>query len=170
MKIPSVIGRRAALASFILAVATAVFSAARCTSSHGGGLPRRSFEINGRKVTLEIAASDSERERGLMFRDSLPEDEGMIFLFPDEIPRSFWMKNCRIDISIAYIDNGGRIVSIVEMKKPEPGTPEGSLEGYPSGLPAQFAIEMRANWFSDHGVKPGMKVDIPEDVRRMTRP
>lgn len=160
--------RRAALAA--IAGGLALLAAAGCTSSKGSGLPTRKFVVNGRKVTLEIAATDPERERGLMFRDALGEDEGMIFLFPEEMPRSFWMKNCRMDISIAYLDRNGRIVSILEMKKPLPGTPENALESYPSGLPAQFAIEMRAGWFADHGVKPGVTVEIPEEVRAMTRP
>lgn len=160
--------RRAALSLVVWAMAAA--AGAGCTSSHGSGLPKRKFVVNERTVTLEIAATDPERERGLMYRDGLGEDEGMIFLFPDETPRGFWMKNCRIDISIAYLDAKGRIVSILEMKKPEPGTPDTRLASYPSGLPAQFAIEMRAGWFADHGVKPGMTVEIPDEVRAMTRP
>ncbi len=155
--------RRAALK--LLAAAVALAAVAPACASRGGGLPRRAFRIGGRRVTLEIAATERERERGMMFRESVGEDEGMLFVFADEIPRSFWMKNCKVDLSIAYLDSAGRIVSILEMKKEPPGSFD--FPGYPSGIPAQFAIEMRAGWFRDHGVAPGSTVEIPDDVRRL---
>jgi len=164
--IPDRFTRRAALAALALA------ALAGCAGSNPGGLPRRTFTIGGHDVELEIAATDPERSRGFMFRESIPEDEGMLFLFSHEEERSFWMMNCLTDMSIAYLDASGKIVSLAEMKHPEPGTPEGVITAkysYPSNYPAQFAIEMRAGWFRDHGVKPGTVVEIPRDVRAMTQ-
>jgi len=97
---------------------------------------------------VEIAFTEAARSRGLMFREALAADHGMLFIFPDERPRSFWMRNTRIPLSIAYADSGGRIVRIAEM---EPF----SETSIPSGAPARYALEMVRGWFLRHGVREG---------------
>lgn len=100
------------------------------------------------RVTVEIADEPSERSRGLMYRDTLGADDGMLFVYPDAAERSFWMHNTRIPLSIAYLDAEGRIVSLADMR-PLDDT------GVPSGAPAMYALEVNAGWFARHGVHVG---------------
>ena len=108
-------------------------------------------------VRVEIAADPANRHRGLMERRSLPVDTGMLFIYPDERPREFWMKNTRIPLSIAYLDRTGTILTILHME-PDPETPGKPLPVYPSGRPAIHALEMEQGWFAAHGVHVGDRV------------
>ncbi len=99
-------------------------------------------------VRVEIADTPAKRERGLMERTALAEDAGMLFVFAQEQPRSFWMRNTLIPLSIAYIDAGGRIVDIQDMQ-PLDETP------HPSAAPAQFALEVNQGFFTEHGIEVG---------------
>jgi uncharacterized membrane protein (UPF0127 family) len=96
-----------------------------------------------------------------MFRDSLPKDHGMLFIYPQPQTLSFWMQNTIIPLSIAFMDSDGTIVNILEMK---PGI---EVPPYRSEKPCRFALEMTAHWFSDHGVKAGDRAQIPEHILRM---
>ena len=81
-----------------------------------------------------------------MYRNSLPKDEGMLFIFDEERTLSFWMKNTYIDLAIAYFDKNQKIVDIQEMK----ATNSLMLEeppSYPSAKPALYALEMNSGWF-----------------------
>ena len=102
-------------------------------------------------VRVEIADEAAERERGLMYRDSLPEDTGMLFVYPRERTLSFWMRNTRIPLDIAYIDQRGVIVDIQTM------TPQSDRQ-YPSAAPAMYALELEAGWFEEHGVSVGDRI------------
>ena len=88
---------------------------------------------------------------GLMGRVSLLPDQGMLFIYPDEAPRSFWMKNTPLPLSIAFMDVNGRIVHIADMR-PLSEAP------IPSQHPAMYALEMTQGWFGEHGVKVGQSV------------
>src|SRR5436853_9719 len=74
------------------------------------------MQVGNQPFTLELAATDKTRQHGLMHRQSLPADRGMLFVFPDEAPRSFWMRNTLIPLDIVYLDSGGKVVSISQMK------------------------------------------------------
>lgn len=100
------------------------------------------------QVSVEIADEPSERSRGLMYRDTLGADDGMLFVYPDAAERSFWMHNTRIPLSIAYLDPEGRVVHLADM------TPL-SDTSVPSGAPAMYALEVNAGWFARHGVHVG---------------
>jgi hypothetical protein len=113
---------------------------------------------------MELAVSNAEQMRGLMFRESLRKNFGMAFVYKDDEPRSYWMKNCRMDLSIAFINAKGVIVKIHEMKKPEPGTPDDDLPTWSSGVPARYAIEMEAGWFERNGIKEGDRVYLPVSI------
>ncbi len=102
---------------------------------------------------VELATTPPERRKGLMFRRSLAQDTGMLFVYPDPAERSFWMKNTLIPLSIAYADESGRIVRILEML-PDPGT-GAPLPRYLSGEPAIYALEMERGWFNAHGIREG---------------
>ena len=103
-------------------------------------------------LIVEVAATILERERGLMYRESLGEDRGMIFVFPVDRELSFWMKNTRIPLSIAYIRSDGEILDIQKM---EPM----ALRSHISGEPARYALEVNQGWFDRHGVAVGDRVE-----------
>lgn len=115
-------------------------------------LPRRTIKVGGVPVTAWIADNDPRRRLGLMHVRELPADHGMLFVYPDVRERSFWMKNTLIPLSIAYIDERGRIASILDME-PHDETPR------PSGAPVRFGLEMAQGWFRAHGIEPGAQVD-----------
>lgn len=114
----------------------------------GPKLPVVSIVVDGRTVDVEIAANPADRAQGLMHRDALAADDGMLFIYPDEAPRQFWMKDTRIPLSIAYADAKGRIVHIADMA-PFDTTP------VPSLYPATYALEMNKGWFAANGVEVG---------------
>lgn len=116
------------------------------------GLPEISLSIKGHKVTAEVAATDSSRSTGLMHRRMMPENRGMLFVFPYPQPLSFWMMNTYLPLSIAYADEHGVIVSVTDMK---PLT----TDPHPSAKPAKYALEMNQGWFAKRGIKAGARID-----------
>ncbi|MBQ9367336.1 MAG: DUF192 domain-containing protein [Victivallales bacterium] len=116
---------------------------------------------------METALCDEDRTRGLMFRESLPEDGGMIFLFKKPEMHSFWMRNTRIPLDILFIDKEGRITAIHTMPVEKPqGSQESDeaycdrLPGYSSLKPAIAAIEINAGMAATLNLKVGDKVEI----------
>jgi uncharacterized protein len=102
-------------------------------------------------VRVEIADDPDERARGLMFRDHLADDEGMLFIFEREMPVSFWMKNTLIPLDIAFFDTDGRFVSAQTMTPCEADP----CASYASGGPAAYALEMSAGFLERAGVGSG---------------
>ena len=111
-------------------------------------LPTIQIDVAGTAMTVEVADDMAERQRGLMYRDTLAADEGMLFVYADDRERSFWMKNTKIPLSIAYIDADGKIVSLADML-PLDESP------VPSEFPARYALETNKGWFAAHKVKEG---------------
>jgi uncharacterized membrane protein (UPF0127 family) len=101
-----------------------------------------------------VSETLGERQRGLMFTESLPADEGMLFVFEREQILSFWMKNTPLPLSVAFIDRKGRIVEIRRMEPLD----EDTL--HTSRRPAMYALEMNAGWFQEHQVKVGDSVEF----------
>ena len=114
-------------------------------------MPR--VELRGEQFTVEIADDDASRARGLMFRDSMAENHGMLFIFPDEAPRAFWMKNTRIPLDILYFDRNLRLVSLQERVPPCGNAPR--CPSYPSTGPARFVLELNAGTARRLGVQSG---------------
>jgi uncharacterized membrane protein (UPF0127 family) len=100
-------------------------------------------------INAEIAVSESEHTYGLMYRKSLGDNEGMLFVFEQDGYRNFWMKNTIIPLSIAYINAKGVIMEIYEMK------PLDVSITYPSKYPCRYALEMSAGWFRKNNIRPG---------------
>lgn len=125
----------------------------------GDGLPTTKMTIGKRTYTLEIAADPIRRQIGLMRRDSMPANRGMLFIFADDQPRSFWMKDTRIPLDILFLDRDGQVVSIGQMQ-PHTGRAE-------SGQPARYAIELNAGQVDHSGIKPGDRITLPDDVLQM---
>lgn len=104
-------------------------------------------------VVAEVAATPEERAEGLMYRDEVPDGTGMLFVFTDSQPRSFWMSNTYVALDIAYMDPSYRIVDIVAM---EPLI----TDSYPSSAPAMFGLEVRQGWFAEQGIAIGALANI----------
>jgi len=107
------------------------------------------------EVEVEIADDEAEQRRGLMERTELGENAGMLFVFDRDEPRSFWMRNTLIPLSIAYIASDGRIVDIQEMQPLDETS-------HPSAAPAQYALEVNQGFFAERGIEVGNEVEIPD--------
>lgn len=134
---------RVAILALILLLFQGCSSAPTVTST--------TVEIAGKMYTLELALTRSSRERGLMDRTDLSDEDGMLFVFPDAAERSFWMKNCYIDIDLIFLDSRGTVMSLHRMvfeapkdKSESPWMYERRLEHYWSNGPSRFAIELSA--------------------------
>jgi uncharacterized protein len=115
-------------------------------------LPTTALSIGGHKIVAELATRPDERATGLMNRFSLQPDHGMLFVFERTERLAFWMKNTFIPLSIAFIDERGRIVNIEDM------APQTEITHW-STAPARYALEMRKGWFAERGIKPGDRVE-----------
>lgn len=115
-------------------------------------LPKATLTLGTNSLSAQIAADDPSRERGLMSRTNLAENEAMLFVFPRPQPVAFWMKDTPIPLSIAYVSPSGRIFEIHDLK-PFDETP------VPSASQAvTYAIETPQGWFARHGVMAGSAV------------
>ncbi len=116
-----------------------------------------SVELGGRTFSVEIADTQEEQALGLMFRDSMPADEGMLFIFPNEARRSFWMKNTRIPLDIMYFDAELKMVSI---SADTPPCRVSRCPSYPSVGPAMYVLELNAGKAAGLGVGPGATLKL----------
>ena len=111
------------------------------------------IRVGGIEIRVELADEPAERQTGLMFRESLAENQGMLFAYPEERTLGFWMKNTLIPLDIAYIDREGRIVDIKQME------PQSS-ETHNSAAPAMYALEMNQGWFEANGIRVGDVIEF----------
>ena len=107
---------------------------------------------DGYDVSVEIASDDPTREQGLMFRDRLAEDHGMIFFFVETGEYPFWMKNTLIPLDMIWIDAGRRIVHIAHDVPPCKADP---CPNYPPNAPAKYVLEVAAGVAAKHHLKDG---------------
>ncbi len=105
-------------------------------------------------LRVEVADDPYERSLGLMYRRELPEDRGMLFVFPYPQRLSFWMKNTYVPLSIAYIGSDWVIREIYDL---EPLNERPVVSKYA----VQYALEVNRGWFKRHGVKVGDTVRFP---------
>jgi len=117
-------------------------------------------ELKGQRFTVEIADSPDEQALGLMFRDQLPDNHGMLFVFPREAPRSFWMKNTRIPLDIMYFD---RNLTLVSASENTPPCRVRLCPSYPSERPAQYVLELNAGKVAELGVVRGDRLVLHVD-------
>ncbi len=123
--------------------------------------------LAGRMFRMELALTNEQRATGLMGRESLADDQGMLFVFPDAKPYpaevSFWMKNCLMPIDVIFISREGKVTAIHEMQPPQPGTPDNELTVYPSNGQVQFAIELRGGLAEELGLRVGDDLELRVD-------
>jgi uncharacterized membrane protein (UPF0127 family) len=105
---------------------------------------------------LEVADSEEEREHGLMGRQRLDRDSGMVFEFDAPTRSGFWMKDTLIPLSIAFWGKGKTVLDILEM---DPCTAD-PCPTYAPEAPYTYALEMNAGWFTDHGIEIGDRVEL----------
>jgi uncharacterized membrane protein (UPF0127 family) len=127
-------------------------------SPAGSTLPTVQMKMGNETFTLEVANTGPTKETGLMRRDSMPAGHGMIFVFEQAQNVGFYMKNTRIPLDIVFIDEGGRVISIKQMK------PYDLTTVYADGQ-ARWAVELNKGAAAGAGVKVGDKLQIPEPAR-----
>lgn len=133
---------------FLLA---ALLMAAASHAAADAALKNTRLRIGNHGLKVEVAASDPQREKGLMFREKLGADNGMLFIFEEPGYHAMWMKNTLIPLSVAFVDAQGTILNILDM---EPH----SLDTHMSAGPAIYAIETNKGWFAKKKIKAGDKV------------
>jgi uncharacterized membrane protein (UPF0127 family) len=122
------------------------------------GLPLTKMKIGEKDFELEIASTVATRNTGLMMRDSMPADHGMIFVFDEPDTHSFWMKNTRIPLDIVFIDAGGTIRSIQQMKPY-------SLKSVSPPVSIKYAVELNEGAAAKARAKVGDKITIPDPAK-----
>ncbi len=106
------------------------------------------------EVSLEVAATPAERERGLMYRRSLAEGRGMLFVFDADGNQSFWMKNTLIPLDLLFIARDGTVVGIHANATPL------STANIAVGKPSRYVLEVPGGWAARHGISAGARVDF----------
>ena len=142
---------RAGSVPALLSCVFAVVIATGVAAASAADLPTVPLSVNGHKLVAEVAANTEQRMTGLMNRFSLKPDHGMLFVFREQQPQAFWMKNTYIALSIAYIDAKGKIVNIVDMAPKTENT-------HPSNGPVLYALEMKKGWFRERDIDAGAVV------------
>jgi len=130
--------------------------------------------IAGETFRLEPAVTAKARQRGLGGRQKIEDHGGMLFVFPDVRRRSFYMKDCLVDIDIVFLDDRGRVTAVHAMVKEPPRRAgenvtayERRLKRYPSRRPVRFAIELETGSIERLKLEPGRT--IPLDLRRLKK-
>ena len=114
---------------------------------------KKEVRLANKKITVYIADEGKEHEQGLMKIKELPVDGGMLFIFPYEEIRTFWMKNTEIPLSIGFFDKNKKLMQILEMTPESPLRKEPTL--YRSNKPAQYVLEMNRGWYEKNKIKVG---------------
>lgn len=117
-------------------------------------LPAVQLQAGIHLIRAEVAADHEARMRGLMFRERLGPNQGMLFVFEARSGQCFWMRNTLIPLTIAFIDDDGSIVNLADM---QPRTEDSHC----SAKPVRFALEMEQGWFARRGLKAGARIDGP---------
>ncbi|WP_245549238.1 DUF192 domain-containing protein [Noviherbaspirillum massiliense] len=110
--------------------------------------PTISLNAGMHVIKAEVAVTPAQRQQGLMFREKMGPNEGMLFLFDAPAGVCMWMKNTLIPLSVAFIEETGKIVNIEDMK---PQT----TDSHCAKKPIRYALEMNSGWFQQKNIKPG---------------
>jgi uncharacterized protein len=150
---PLLAKRRSSLPQGLLAAVLFAASLAAAQAQDGPQPPLPVIDLNAgiQVIHAEVASTDDERERGLMFRPKLPGNSGMLFVFDAPASQCFWMHNTPLPLSIAFMADDGTIVNIEEMAA-ETDTSHCALK------PVRYALEMSQGWFADKGIKAGDRI------------
>ncbi len=130
-----------------------------CNDAPPGNLPTARVQIGQKSFLLEIAADPDSRQTGLMHRKSMPDDHGMIFIFPREQEMHFWMENTLIPLDILFLDTAGEIVATATMQ-PTTGTADTSRL-------TKYAIELNKGMTTKAAVKKGDVIRLPAEIKSL---
>lgn len=120
-------------------------------------------ELNGQRFQVEIADDDGERARGLMFRDRMDANRGMLFIHEREMPLAYWMKNTRLSLDILYFDDERKLVS--QQRDVPPCSSGNRCPPYPSDAPARYVLELNAGQAAKMGLKDGAELSFSPDIQ-----
>jgi uncharacterized membrane protein (UPF0127 family) len=129
----------------------ALVSAAQAQGSPQLDLPRTKISAGMYLIDTQVAATPEQREIGLMFRQQMPQGEGMLFVFDRPGEQCFWMKNTILPLTAAFVADDGTVVNLADMK---PQT----TDSHCSAKPVRFVLEMNQGWFQKKGIKAGVKL------------
>ena len=115
---------------------------------------KKKIRLAQKILSVEIADTPKKLARGLMYRKNLPKDHGMLFVFPDEKRRSFWMKNTFIPLSIGFFDSKRRLLEVAELSPPSTVLLK-KVATYYSKKSARYVLEMNKGWFKKNNVSQG---------------
>lgn len=118
----------------------------------GAQLPEIPLAVESHKLVVEVAATEEARAQGLMHRRILPENRGMLFVFREPAQHAMWMMNTYVPLSVAFLDERGRIINIADM---QPHT----RDTHAAAKPAKFALEVNRGWFAKRSIKPGARIE-----------
>ncbi|NHN58965.1 MULTISPECIES: DUF192 domain-containing protein [Halorussus] len=108
-------------------------------------------------VTLRVADESEERQRGLMYRQSLADRSGMVFVYDERDPRTFWMKNTYVDLDIIFVAPNGTVLN-VEHAQAQPNAPDSEVDRYSSDGQAKYVVELPRGFANETGVGPGTEL------------
>ena len=117
-------------------------------------LPRIKLSAGMYLINTQVAATPEQRATGLMFRQEMPQGEGMLFVFEEATPQCFWMKNTFLPLTAAFLADDGTIINLANMK---PQT----TDSHCSAKPVRYVLEMNLGWFEKKGLKAGTKLGGP---------
>jgi hypothetical protein len=148
----------------LLAALGAALGSTACNSSGGGHW----VEVAGQRFAVEVVDDFEERARGLMYRESMPADHGMLFVHEKEAPLAYWMKNTKIPLDILYFDAERKLVSI---QRGVPICTAGDrCPNYPSRGPAKYVLELNAGRSDALRLEPGDPIRFSESVPETGQP
>jgi len=134
---------------YIAALLLAICSSVCAQSAPQMDLPRTALSAGIYRFEVQIARTPQEQEIGLMFRSAMPQNEGMLFVFPEAHQQCFWMKNTQIPLTAAFVAADGTIVNLEDMKAQ-------TTDSHCSAKPVPYVLEMNQGWFAKKGIKAGM--------------
>jgi hypothetical protein len=170
----------AAEAAFVLLVAPGSLAKAGIQKGASAVLPPQALQaaelplvrLGSAVAHVELALTDADKNHGLMFRSRMSADDGMLFAYPDEGMRSYWMANTLIPLDIAFLDKDGILLNVVETPcYPDPRNPPPNYHTANSLKPARYVLEMNLGWFKRKGLvdgsgrpAPGLRAELPREA------
>ncbi|MDO4723552.1 MAG: DUF192 domain-containing protein [Comamonadaceae bacterium] len=147
---------RANAAALALALALALPAALQAQAPQAPdqpqlNLPRLALSFNMHRIDAQVASTPAQRQIGLMFRASMPQHEGMLFIFEQAGVQCFWMKNTPLPLTAAFLADDGTVVNLADMQPL-------STEQHCSAQPVRYVLEMNQGWFAQRGIAAGMRL------------
>lgn len=139
---------------FLLSCLALTASCAFAQNAPQTKLPRAKLSAGMHQIDAQLALTPEQRQIGLMFRQEMPQTEGMLFVFEQPAQQCFWMKNTLLPLTAAFVADDGTIVNLADMK---PQT----TDSHCSEKPVRYVLEMNAGWFAKKGIKAGSRLSGP---------